>query len=180
VVEDTIELLKKLEREVKDLQRKFHEAELRKASHKNSKYRRRPDMPKAVDCNRNRNGVVIKRIGTYMKPVAIWTKPGTQLTKASGGTSTPARPSSDTQPVTHPLAGPRALVKTQVVVEFHVHLDNTKTVEETVLKCSCRVDYVKTMFNVVDEFQLDLTMCNIIKVSSYFICIMRLKVRTRM
>ncbi|CAM6119190.1 unnamed protein product [Calypogeia fissa] len=180
VVYDAIELLKGLERDVKDLQRRFHEAKLRRAGLAPSAMHRQPLHPvtinvrrKPIDCNMRTTGhcfsneVVIKHTGKYMQPIDI-------LTLSREGTTEESRPTQ--RPSFQRLGASYIPDKGDVFVEFHVHLeDNVRVHEEKLLKRRCRKDYLSTMMGLVDEFQLDIVSCNIAKLSSYFICFMGLK-----
>lgn len=173
IVYDTIELLKKLEHEVAALQKRLHETKLRRSS--SLVYRQPPHPPKSFDRNPGpsgtcfSNGEVIKRLGTYMKPIVSCTQP------MSGTKSRPTQRSpmiASTQSV-----GNGDLL--DHFVEFQIQLDDTLTIqEEKLLKCRCRKNYLSSMMGVVDEFQLDIISCSIMKLSGYFLCVMGLKVWT--
>ncbi|CAM6119414.1 unnamed protein product [Calypogeia fissa] len=186
VVYDAIQLLKSLERDIKDLQKKFHETKLRRAGLAPSAIHRQPLHPvtinvrKPIDCNMRTTGhcfsktVVIKHTGIYMKPIDILTL-STEGT--TGGTTEESRPTQ--RPSFQCLGASNIPDKGDVFVEFHVCLeDNVRVHEEKLLKCRCRKDYLSTMMGLVEEFQLDIVSCNVVKLSSYFICFMGLKIRT--
>ncbi|CAM6103961.1 unnamed protein product [Calypogeia fissa] len=186
VVYDAIQLLKSLERDVKDLQKKFHETKLRRAGLAPSAMHRQPLHPvtinvrKPIDCNMRTTGhcfsneVVIKHTGIYMKPIDILTL-STEGT--TGGTTEESRATK--RPSFQCLGASTIPDKGDVFVEFHVHLeDNVRVHVEKLLKCRCRKDYLSTMMGLVDEFQLDIVSCNVVKLSSYFICFIGLKIRT--
>ncbi|CAM6086114.1 unnamed protein product [Calypogeia fissa] len=182
IVFDAIQLLKRLQREIKDLQRKFHEAKLRRASLAPLATHRQPldpvaiTIPKSIDCNMRTTGhsflneVVIKRLGKHMKTIDILTQP----IEGTSGQSRPPQGSS-----LQCLEGSRIRDKGTVFVEFDVHLDdNVRVQEEKLLKCRCRKDYLSTMMGLVNQCQLDVVSCNIVKLSNYFICVIGLKIRT--
>ncbi|CAM6103846.1 unnamed protein product [Calypogeia fissa] len=193
IVYDAIQLLKILERDIKDLQKKFHETKLRRAGLPPSAMHRQPLHPvtinctkstgflrKPIDCNMRTTGdcfsneVVIKHTGIYMKPIDILTLSTEGTTR---GTTEESRPTQ--RPSFQCLGASNIPDKGNVFVEFHVHLkDNVKVHEEKLLKCRCRKDYLSTMMGLVDEFQLDIVSCNVVKMSSYFICFTSLKVLT--
>ncbi|CAM6092164.1 unnamed protein product [Calypogeia fissa] len=183
VVFDTIQLLKRLQREIKDLQKKFHEAKLRRASLAPLAMHRQPldpvaiTIPKSIDCNMRTTGhsfvneVVIKRLGKHMKTIDILTQP----VEGTSGQSRPPQGSS-----LQCLEDSKIRDKGTVFVEFDVHLDdNVRVQEEKLLKCRCRKDYLSTMMGLVNQCQLDVVSCSIVKLSNYFICVIGLKIRTR-
>ncbi|CAM6098328.1 unnamed protein product [Calypogeia fissa] len=182
VVYDAIQLLKSLERDIKELQKKFHETKLRRAGLAPSAIPRQPLHPLTIsvripiDCNMRTTGhcfsneVVIKHTGIYMKPIDI-------LTLSTEGTTEESRPTQ--RPSFQCLGASNIPDKGDVFVEFHVHLDdNFRVHEEKLFKCRCRKDYLSKMMGLVDEFQPDIVSCNVVKLSSYFICFMGLKIRT--
>ncbi|CAM6103896.1 unnamed protein product [Calypogeia fissa] len=182
VVFDAIKLLKILQREIKELQKKSHEAKIRRASLAPLATHRQPldpgaiTAPKSIDCNMRTTGycfpkeVVINRLGKHMKQIDILSQP----TEGASGQSRPPQTSS-----LQCLGDSKILDKGTVFVEFHVHLDdNVRVQEEKLLKCRCRKDYLSTMMGLVNKYQLDVVSCNIVKLSGYFICVIALKIRT--
>jgi hypothetical protein len=170
-VYDTIDLLRRLQRDVKDLQKRSHELEQHRKAQKQSRELKELSLPKSINCTKGKmpRGMVISRVGTHMKPILVCTQPA-RLT--SGKASPTALPSG-----TDIFRKTCAVDEKSVMVEFHMHLGDTANVGEEILKCRCRMDYLSMMISVVNEFHLELTDCNIVKLSDYFICIMRLKVK---
>ncbi|CAM6119194.1 unnamed protein product [Calypogeia fissa] len=182
VVFDAIQLLKILQREIKELQKKSNEAKIRRASLAPLTTHRQPldpgaiTAPKSIDYNMRMTGhcfpkeVVIKRLGKHMKQIDILTQP----TEGANGQSRPPQMSS-----LQCLGDSKILDKGTVFVEFHVHLDdNVRVQDEKLLKCRCRKDYLSTMMGLVNKYQLDVVSCNIVKLSGYVICVIALKIRT--